>query len=439
MEDDVGQRASERDPALDAFGNELFRARLEVSVLAARVHRAERTHASVHLEAPALEDLDVARGLLRAREQTADHARARAGSQRLDDVARELDAAVRDDALAQLVRRLGAIHDRGDLRHADACDDTGRADGTGSDTDLDDVRAVVEQRLGALCGRDVADDVGDAGICRFDLGDGVEHALGVTVSGVDDDDVDFGFDERGNAVEHVGGDADSRSCEQSAVFVLRAVGILDRLLDVLDRDESFEIEVLVDEGQLLDAMLAEDLLRLLERGADGRGDEVVLCHALADRLGHVRLEPEVAVGDDADQLASLGHGHAADAELAHQVLRVREGMLGAEMEGIGDDAVLAALDLVDLLRLVFDRHVFVDDADAAFACDRDRELILGDRVHRCAEQRNVEFDLVCEVRRKIDLVRQHFRIGRDEQYVVESKSFFYDFCHGDLLALFLIL
>ena len=64
--------------------------------------------------------------------------------------------------------------------------------------------------------------------------------------------------------------------------------------------------------------------------------------------------------------------------------------LGAEVEGVGDDPVLAALDLVDLLRLVFDRHVFVNDTDAAFACDRDREFVLGDRVHRGAEQRNVE-------------------------------------------------
>lgn len=40
--------------------------------------------------------------------------------------------------------------DRGDLGDSDARDDTGRADGTGADADLDGVDSRVDERPGAL-------------------------------------------------------------------------------------------------------------------------------------------------------------------------------------------------------------------------------------------------------------------------------------------------
>ena len=57
----------------------------------------------------------------------------------------------------------------------------------------------------------------------------------------------------------------------------------------------------VDDGQLLDAVLAEDGLGLLERGAHRGGDQALLGHDLADALVDVVVEAQVAVGEDADQ------------------------------------------------------------------------------------------------------------------------------------------
>ena len=54
--------------------------------------------------------------------------------------------------------RLARIHDRGELRHADAGDDPRRADRARADADLDRVRAGIDQRLRGLGGRDVAGD-----------------------------------------------------------------------------------------------------------------------------------------------------------------------------------------------------------------------------------------------------------------------------------------
>ena len=73
-------------------------------------------------------------------------------------------------------------------------------------------------------------------------------------------------------------------------------------------------------------------------------------------------------------------------------------LVGRQRDGIENDAVGRALDLVDLLGLLLDRHVLVDDADAAFLGQGDRHLVLGHRVHRRAEQRNVESDPLGEPR-----------------------------------------
>src|SRR5215469_7652949 len=82
--------------ALYAFGHELLelgRGVLEVSVRRAvpLCHGAERAHAAIGLVGSTLVELDLARRLLGAGEQSADHHRVRTGRDRLGDVAREAD------------------------------------------------------------------------------------------------------------------------------------------------------------------------------------------------------------------------------------------------------------------------------------------------------------------------------------------------------------
>src|SRR4051794_12298733 len=157
----AGERPLVRDAALDPFGDELLDildVALEIAVLrvTARLHRADRAHAAVLLEALALGEDDVAGRLFRAREHRAQHDRVRSGGDRLCDVAGRGDAAVRDHRYA--VRRLCDVVDRGDLRYADPGDDTRRADRARADADLEPVRTCVDQRLRRVRRRDVPGD-----------------------------------------------------------------------------------------------------------------------------------------------------------------------------------------------------------------------------------------------------------------------------------------
>ena len=65
----------------------------------------------------------------------------------------------------------------------------------------------------------------------------------------------------------------------------------------------------------------------------------------------------------------------------------------------------------------------MEDADAALARERDREPRLGDRVHRGGDDGDAQLDRPCQPRSRRDVVRQHARLGGDEEHVVEREPF----------------
>jgi len=99
----------------------------------------------------------------------------------------------------------------------------------------------------------------------------------------------------------------------------------------------------------------------------------------------------------------------------------------ASRDGLDDHSGLGALHLVDLRHLRVDRQVAVDDPDPTFTRQRDREPRLGDRVHRSGDDRDLDRDAARQSRRGRDLVRQHARLGRNEQNVVERQPFSAEF------------
>ena len=81
--------------------------------------------------------------------------------------------------------------------------------------------------------------------------------------------------------------------------------ILNSLFDVFDRDQPFEIELLIHHQQLLDPMFVQDLARFLERRAFGHRDEIVLRHHLRDFEIHAAFETKIAVCENPDELAQF--------------------------------------------------------------------------------------------------------------------------------------
>src|SRR5213083_2483910 len=249
------------------------------------------------------------------------------------------------------------------------------------------------------------------------------RAPGVAVRRVHDDHVAARVEQGPRAGECVGGAAHRGRDTQAAVLVLVGVGMPPALEDVLDGNDAFEDAVLVDHRKLLDAMLGEDSLRLVERRADGCGDEPVLRHRSAKRAVELALELQVAVCDDADQAPGVVHDrHPGDAEPLHQPDRLAQRAVRAERDGMQDHPRLAALHAIHFRRLPVDRHVLVDHADPALAGDRDGHLGFGDGVHRRRHERHVERDTTGEAGANVDAPRMHARVPRHEQHVVEGEG-----------------
>ena len=152
---------------------------------------------------------------------------------------------------------------------------------------------------------------------------------------------------------------------------------------------------LVDHRQPLDLVLVHEVDGLVHLDVLAGGDQAA-GHDVADLLVRLQLDdrPHVAAADDADELAVIDDGDACDALLRHHPPGGLDGLVRAGREHFTVDDLLAPLDLLDFLDLLFAGHVPVDDADAALVGHGDGHLRLRDRVHGGADDRNVEADIL---------------------------------------------
>ena len=118
-----------------------------------------------------------------------------ARSQRLGNIAREADAAIGDQRYARAAEGGGNAIDGHDLRHADTGDDARGADGAWANADLDGVRSGFDQRQRSCpCGNVSANHV-DVWVVLLDPAHALDHAMAVTVRGIDHDGVYTGLDQ----------------------------------------------------------------------------------------------------------------------------------------------------------------------------------------------------------------------------------------------------
>ena len=426
-----GQRAAVRYLALDALGHELVLAQhvvLEVAVLGVGAatlpvpHGAERAHTAVELVLLAVDEHHLAGALLAPGEQAAEHDRVGARGDGLGDVAGVLQPAVTDHGHPGRVRGLRGLVDRGHLRDAHARHHPGGADRSRPDADLDAVRPRVDQGLRATAGGHVAADHLGVGI-RLDLRDHVQHGLGVPVRGIHDQEVHSGLGQRLGATLGVLPDPDRRPDHQAAGRVLGRGGKLLALGEVLHRDQAFEAAGLVDQWQLLHLVLAQQPQRPLGRHPDRRGDQGHRGHDLGDPAAMVGLEPDIPVGDDAEQdTVGASHRDTGDPVPAAQPVHVGDRRVRPAGHRVGDHAGLGPLDHVHLLRLLLDGQVAVQHADATLAGHGDRHPGLGHGVHGRRHQRDAEPMTARDPGRGVRLAGQHRRMSREQEHIVEGQT-----------------
>ena len=350
---EIGQHSFVRHAALDAFGNQLAHggSLLAVSVRAAHDHGPERSHAAIGLERSPVVDDQLARALVQTGQQASQHDAGGPGRQGLGDVARVADTTISYNRHTGGLGFSRTLEDGPDLGHAYPADDAGRADASRPDADLDGVGPGFDQ---------VADRLGRADIAGHELNvvlfldrlDGLDNVFRVAVSRVDDNDVGVLIDQRIDAVVLV--NSDGRPGQEPPAPVAAGLGKPRQHVGVPHGDQADQVELLVHQRQLLDAMANQNAFGLFERRPLGGRDQVLMGHDLLDpRLvrGH---ELQIAPGQDADQLAALDDRDAGDVVRLHRLAGRGHRDIRGQGDRVGNDPVGAALDLADLAALLLD-------------------------------------------------------------------------------------
>ena len=292
-----------------------------------------------------------------------------------------------------------------------------------TNTHLNHIRPGARQVFRALRGGHVARHDGKMRIFGLDARNHIQHAAGLAVRRVQRDHIYLAAHQRGHALHGIARYAHGGGAEQAAIGVLGGIRVFGGLLNVLDGDQAAQHVVFIHQRQLFDAVLGQNLLGLGQRGAHGRGDEIFAGHHFVNGAGFIGFKAQIAVGEDAHQLAVFRDGHAGNAVALHQSQRVCHAVAGRKEKWIGDYAVFRALHLVHLRRLRGDGHILVDHANAAFARDGDAHAGVGHGVHGSGEQRYVQLDAFAKLCGKIHFFGKHLALLRHQEHIVKRKPF----------------
>ena len=227
----------------------------------------------------------------------------------------------------------------------------------------------------------------------------------MAVGGVHHQQIHLGLDQFRRALQVIARGPQGGAHAQASLLVLAGIGIFDLLLNILYGNEPTKIIGFINNQKFFHAVPVQDLLGFFQGGADGDGNQVVLGHHLFHRQVEAVLEAQVAVGQDAHQLAVLGDGHAGNLVLFHDFQRVGNAVFGADGDRIDNHAAFRALHLVHFQRLMGNRHAAMHDANAPLLRQGNRQARFRDRVHGRADNGNVQGNMARHPRARIHLRR----------------------------------
>jgi hypothetical protein len=212
-----------------------------------------------------------------------------------------------------------------------------------------------------------------------------------------------------------------RAAAQPAAGVLAGAGILGYLVYVFYCYEALEMHFIIYEQQFLDFVLVQDVLCLFDGGA-GRGGNKPRGHHLIDAGGAVLVKPQIAPGNYADKFPAVHDRQAGDVVLFHQLPRLFDDCIRRKRDGRSDNARLGTLDLAHFIGLARYAEIAVDDAYAAFLCERDCKARVGYRVHSGGDDWNVQRDVSGQPRCHRDFERNNVGLLGNDKNVVERDS-----------------
>ena len=174
----------------------------------------------------------------------------------------------------------------------------------------------------------------------LDQTQGFEDVCGMAMRGIDNDNIDMSLYQRIYTLQNVCCNTNSCTAQQTTMIVLGRQRVFDLFLNILDRDQTFEIEVLVNDRQLFFSCLGKDCLGLFQCDTFRSSDQILAGHAVLDLLCEILFEFQITVGNDTDKLSALSNRYTGDTEFCHQIVGIFQCIFRRQIEGVCDDTIL---------------------------------------------------------------------------------------------------
>ena len=241
---------------------------------------------------------------------------------------------------------------------------------------------MFDKREGSFAGSDIAADNLKVRVMLLDPLHAVKNTLGVTVSGVDDDNVNACVNELFNALFGTLTNRNSSAGEELALSILGGERMIGRLGNVLNGHEAGKTEVLRNNENTFETMTVHQVLGFFKRSALHSDEAFTRRHDFTNRNAHAGFKAEVTVCDHAEHRTVFSnHGQTRDAVFARESNHVAHEHFRPNGNRFGNNAGFMALHLSDFSSLLIGSHILVNKADAAFLSERNRELGFSDRIH----------------------------------------------------------
>jgi hypothetical protein len=136
----------------------------------------------------------------------------------------------------------------------------------------------------------------------------------------------------------------------------------------------------------------------------------------------ITFEPQIAIGQDAGQAGAAGNRQAGDAVLVHDLQGLANGDIRRNRDWIDDHPRFRTFHAVNFFALPVDRHIAVNDANAALSRDGDGQARFGNGVHGRRGQRHADAQLAGEIGGGVDLGGNDRGFSGQQQNVVEGQA-----------------
>ena len=236
----------------------------------------------------------------------------------------------------------------------------------------------------------------------------------MSVSCIYHDSIGIGVNKSLHTVERISCNAYSGSNAQTSLGVLACHRLVLSLGDVLICDKSYQFVVVVNNGQLLYLVFLQNGSRSCKVCLDVSRYKILACHYLVDLTVESALESQVAVCNDTYQMVFvINDRNTTDMIFCHHGQSLSYGRTAADCNRVVNHTVLCTLNNGNLACLLLYRHVFVYNADTAFAGYGYSHGRLCHGVHCGRNKRNVQADVARELGFQLYRLWQYFRISWD--------------------------